>query len=56
MDTPVLNRSLYRRRRITNQIGMVLSSAAMAVGLIVAFVGAVVLLGIVNLVQRGRVR
>ncbi len=34
MDTPVLNRSLYRRRRITNQIGMVLSSVAMAVGLL----------------------
>ena len=34
MDTPVLNRSLYCRRRITNQIGMVLSSVAMAVGLL----------------------
>ncbi len=42
---------------IANQFGIVGSVQEFSiVGLIVAFVGAVVLLAIVNLVQRGRVR
>ena len=42
---------------VANQFGIVGSVQQFSLtGLIVAFVGAIILLGIVNLVQRGRVR
>ncbi|MFZ1737656.1 GlsB/YeaQ/YmgE family stress response membrane protein, partial [Sphingorhabdus sp.] len=42
---------------IANQFGIVGSVKEFSVtGLVVAFVGAVIVLGIMNLVQRGRVR